>query len=231
MSQHEPEAVVITGGTGGLGQAVSLRLAAAGYACHITSRNEAEQQELRDAAPPGAVMHFHEVDVTDETQVGAMFAGIEGTVQFHGLVHLVGGFEMGPVDGTTLHVWDRLMRINATSAFICCREAAARMKPRQSGRIVTVSARAVLEPPARMAAYLASKAAVLALTQSLARELKDEGITVNTILPSVIDTPANRRAMPGADPARWIPPGRIADAILLLLGPDAAGITGAALPL
>jgi len=235
MPALQGKVAVVTGGTGGLGRAVSVALAGEGIACHVTYLTDAGRSALeQDAAahPFAHPIEFHRVDVTDAAAVARFYQDLDQRgrpVDF--LINLAGGFEMSPVEQTPVQTWEHLMSLNATSVFLNCREAVARMKPRRAGRIITVSAKAALDTPGQMSAYVASKAAVLALTQSLARELKDDGITVNCILPSVIDTPANRQAMPKSDPDRLVKPQQIAEAILFLLGDGASAITGAALPL
>lgn len=136
---------------------------------------------------------------------------------------------MGPIASTSLNEWDHLMRLNATTCFLCCREAVKAIGERE-GRIVNVSARPVLVPTAQMAAYAASKAAVAALTLSLAEELSGSSIWVNAIVPSIIDTEANRAAMPEADHTEWPRPEQIAETIAFLASPQNAVTRGALVP-
>jgi NAD(P)-dependent dehydrogenase (short-subunit alcohol dehydrogenase family) len=139
------------------------------------------------------------------------------------------GFAMGPIASTGLDVWDHLMRMNATTCFLSCREAVRTMEGRE-GRIVNVAARPVLVPTAHMGAYSASKAAVAALTLSLAEELSESSIWVNAIVPSIIDTEANRHAMPDADYDAWPKPEEIAETIAFLASPQNAATRGALVP-
>lgn len=136
---------------------------------------------------------------------------------------------MGSIGSTSLEGWDHLMRMNATSCFLSCREAVKAMDGRE-GRIVNVAARPVLVPTGQMTAYAASKAAVAALTLSLAEELSDSSIWVNAIVPSIIDTGANRAAMPDADHSRWPTPNDIAETIVFLASPQNAVTRGALVP-
>lgn len=136
---------------------------------------------------------------------------------------------MGPIVDTDLSTWDRLMAMNATTCFLCCREAAKAMGERP-GRIVNVAARPVLVPSADVAAYAASKAAVAALTRSLSEELASRSIWVNAVVPSIIDTPANRSAMPDADHSKWPDPTEIAETIVFLASPQNATTRGALVP-
>ena len=136
---------------------------------------------------------------------------------------------MGPIESTGLELWDQLMRMNATSCFLSCREAVKAITPRE-GRIVNVAARPALVPTAQMSAYAASKAAVAALTLSLAEELAASSIWVNAIVPSIINTAANRNAMPDADHGVWPMPDEIAETIAFLASPQNAVTRGALVP-
>ncbi|HEX2676473.1 MAG TPA: SDR family NAD(P)-dependent oxidoreductase, partial [Polyangiales bacterium] len=186
---------VVTGGTGALGSAVVGRLLADGVRCHVTYVDE---RELRGYAHTQAV-DLQRVDVFDEAAVQAFYAALP---QLDASVHLVGGFAMKSIADTTLADFERMLKLNAGSAFLCSREAIGRMRGR-GGRIVNVAARPALVPTAGMIAYATSKAAVAALTQALSAEVAAEGIFVNAVVPSTMDTPANRRSMPDADFARW----------------------------
>jgi NAD(P)-dependent dehydrogenase (short-subunit alcohol dehydrogenase family) len=148
------------------------------------------------------------------------------------LVNLVGGFAMAPVEGTERAAWERMLQLNATSAFLCIRAAVPAMKAARAGRIVNVSSAPALNRGAeKMSAYSAAKAAVLNLTESLAKELAPWAITVNAIVPSVIDTPANRQASPGADRATWLQPAEVAEVIGFLASEAAGIVTGTAVNL
>jgi len=224
---------VITGGTGALGSAVTRRMHEAGALCHVTFIAEAERDRLlAEGWANSDRLCFHRVDVTDAKAVAGLFADVDSR---HGrldvLLAIAGGWGMAPVDEAPAQQWDDLADLNVKGVWLACRESVPRMKKRGWGRIVTVSARAVLQQPAKMAAYVAAKAAVLAMTQTLANELQGTGITCNALLPSAIDTPANRRAMPKADLSRWISPIAVAEVILLLLSDEAEIISGAAVPL
>jgi NAD(P)-dependent dehydrogenase (short-subunit alcohol dehydrogenase family) len=171
-------------------------------------------------------------DVTTEQGAAHMVAQAEQAFgkPVDTLVHLVGGFAMGPLDAPDAPAtWERLMALNLDSAFHCYRAVLPALRARGGGWIVGVASRAAVSPPARMAAYAASKAGVIALTQSLSAELRGAGIHVNVILPSTIDTPANRQEM-GDDAAKnWVRADDIADATLYLCSEKARAIHGATL--
>jgi NAD(P)-dependent dehydrogenase (short-subunit alcohol dehydrogenase family) len=148
------------------------------------------------------------------------------------LFNLAGGFEMAPVEETEPGTWERLWQMNVTTAFLCSRTAFPGMKKQGWGRAVNVSALPAVERgQAGLSAYGAAKAAVLNLTGSLSREGVEEGITVNAVLPSIIDTPENREAMPDADTSTWLPPQEIAGVLVFLAADEARVVNGAALTL
>ncbi len=171
------------------------------------------------------------VDLTDEAVVADFYATIP---ELWASVHLAGGFAMAPLAKTGRAEFLGMIEKNTLTALLCCRAAADAMRETgRGGRIVNVAARPALEPRkgAKMVAYATSKAAIGALTQALAEELKGERILVNAIAPSTIDTPANRSAMPKADPSNWLSPSAAAEAILHLISPANTEISGAILPL
>jgi NAD(P)-dependent dehydrogenase (short-subunit alcohol dehydrogenase family) len=215
--------VVITGGTGALGTAVVARMKGEGAHCHVTYVDDGELSRFahRDTVT------MHKVDVASESDVAAFYAALPAV---SASVHLVGGFEMSKIEATSQAAFERMFRLNAVTAFLCCREAIARMRQGGGGRIVNVAARPALEPNAGMAAYATSKSAVAALTRLLASEVLAEGILVNAVVPSTMDTAANRRAMPNADFDRWPKVDQVADAIAFLAGPSNALTSGALLP-
>jgi NAD(P)-dependent dehydrogenase (short-subunit alcohol dehydrogenase family) len=217
-----PRHAVITGGTGALGSAVVGRLLADGVRCHVTYVDE---RELQGYAHSQAV-DLQRVDVFDEAAVQAFYAGLP---QLDASVHLVGGFAMKAIADTTLADFERMLKLNAGSAFACSRAAIARMRGR-GGRIVNVAARPALVPTAGMIAYATSKAAVAALTQALSAEVAAEGIFVNAVVPSTMDTPANRRSMPDADFGRWPKVEEVAETIAFLASARNALTSGALVP-
>ncbi len=220
---------LVTGGTGALGRAVVQRLHAEGASVHTTWLSEAERDDFVAAHGRSVPATLHHADVTDPQSVDALFHET-GTVDI--LANVVGGFALARLADTGVDLWRKMFTLNATSAFLCSRAAAAGMRGAHRGRIVNVAAQPALgRGAASMSAYAASKAAVLNLTYSLARELAPDGITVNAIVPSVIDTPANRAAMPDADRATWLVPEEIAGVIAFLASDDAAIVSGTAVNL
>jgi NAD(P)-dependent dehydrogenase (short-subunit alcohol dehydrogenase family) len=215
--------VVVTGAVGGLGPAVVDALLAAGATCHLPlrGRGEGAPQHSRVVAAPG-------VDLTDEGAVRAFYASRAG---LWASIHVAGGFRGAPILDTSLADLRGQLDINLATAFLCCREAARNMRAAAGGgRIVNVGSRAAAVPAGGAIAYTVAKAGVAALTQALADELRGDGILVNAILPSIIDTPANRAAMPGADHARWPTPAEIAATIAWLVSPANTVTSGALVP-
>ena len=199
--------VVVTGGAGGLGGAVVARFRAAGATVHVPLEGE--------------------VDLTDEEQVVDYYAKLPAAPWAS--VHLVGGFLWKPFAETTRVDLTKQLELNVTTLFLCAREAAKRMGS-AGGRLVNVSARTGLYPAKGMVAYAAAKAAVAAITKGLADELADQKILVNAIAPSIIDTPANRTSIPGADFSKWPKPAELAEAIYYLASPSNTVTSGEILP-
>jgi NAD(P)-dependent dehydrogenase (short-subunit alcohol dehydrogenase family) len=229
----EGKIVLVAGGTGGLGQAVSVAFLNAGAHVVVPYGAEAKFLRLKSAAGEMASrLDGSQVDVTDEAAVEAL---IERIVAAHGrldvLVNTVGayagGMKLWESDGATL---DKMLTLNLRSGFVLACASAKRMIEKGSGAIVNVAARAAIDHPAGLGAYAASKAAAVALMDSLAADLKGSGVRVNSILPSIIDTEANRKAIPQADYKAWPKPEEIARVILFLASDDARLIHGAAIP-
>lgn len=220
--------VVVTGGTGALGQAVVSLLIAAGAICHVPSHRPL------DNAPDDKTGRLHIVPGMDLSEAASVDEFYGTLPSLWASIHLAGGFAMAPLGDTTQTDFRHMFEMNAMTTFLCCRAAVRVMRKTQTGgRIVNVAARPALEPRkgAHMAAYATAKAAVMALTQALAEELKGDHILVNAIAPSTIDTPANRMAMPKADPTKWLAPEAAAETILHLASPANMEISGAVLPL
>ena len=226
--------VVVTGGAGGLGRAVVRAFLDAGARVSVPIRKSGELESLRRALdlPADAPLSGAVLDLTDETAVLDWFETVaEDRGGLEVLVNAAGGFAGGePVAETPWSVWQTQLDVNLKTAVLASRAAAREMGKRRGGAIVNVSSRPAVGDGKNVGAYAASKRALLALTDAMAAELVESGITVNAVLPSVIDTDANRSAMPKADTSRWVKPEEIARVILFLAGPDARIVSGAHLP-
>jgi NAD(P)-dependent dehydrogenase (short-subunit alcohol dehydrogenase family) len=233
MSSFTERSVLVAGGTGGLGRAVSLAFLDAGARVTVTFRKRDEFVSLKSAAT-GAHGHLdgHEADVTDEAAAKALVDAIRSRHgRLEALVNTVGGFAGGaPLWEQDAALLDRMLALNLRSGWALARAATPVMLALGRGAIVNVAAQAALAPPAGLAAYAASKAAAVAMFASLAADLKGTGVRVNTVLPGIIDTEANRKAMPGADFSKWPKPEEVARVILFLCGDDAKVVHGAAIP-
>jgi NAD(P)-dependent dehydrogenase (short-subunit alcohol dehydrogenase family) len=228
--------VVVTGGTGALGRTVVAALHAANAVCHLPNLVAAELDDFPYASDPG-VQIVRGVDVADEAAVMGFYRDLP---PLWASIHLAGGFAMAPIADTSAADFIAQFRMNALSCFLCSAAAVRAFRARpvagpggaKGGRIVNVSARPALEPRlgAGMTGYTASKSAVAALTQALAQELTDEEIWVNAVAPSVLDTPANRQAMPQADHSRWVAPADLAQIIVFLASPENRVTRGAVIP-
>jgi NAD(P)-dependent dehydrogenase (short-subunit alcohol dehydrogenase family) len=216
-------AVLVAGGTGHLGQAVVRELLSSGYDVTATWVVPGERDRL-ESQPVELV----QADLFDPAQVDAAVAAV-GELQ--AVVNLVGGYAEGPrVHETDPHDFDTIVRLNLRPGYLLARAAMPRLIERGGGSFVGVSARAALRPFRGAAAYIASKAAVLAFIQALDAEYKHDGIRCNAILPSVIDTPPNRDAQPDADYSKWVAPEEIARVVRFLVSDESESVSGAAVP-
>jgi NAD(P)-dependent dehydrogenase (short-subunit alcohol dehydrogenase family) len=220
---------VVTGGTGALGQAVTLRLLADGAIVALPYAVEAERERLtqRVGAADRQRLIVQSVDVID---VKAMTAFAESVVAARGkidvLVAGVGGFAGGSLVETELETWQRMLDLNLTSVYSVTRAVVPAMIRARYGRVVVVASRAVVPPAGGFIAYTVAKAGAIAFTQALSQEMLPHGITVNAVLPSTMDTPANRAAMPDSDRKGWVPVEAVADAIAVLVREASGHITG-----
>jgi NAD(P)-dependent dehydrogenase (short-subunit alcohol dehydrogenase family) len=214
--------VAVTGAAGALGRKAVEILAAAGW--------RVVGIDLGDVTPDGVALALGGVDLTDEAAVTAAAARIGSELgRLDGLVNIAGGFAWETVTDGSVATWDRLYAMNVRTTLIASRALLPLLRASQ-GAIVNIGAAASVKAGAGMGAYAASKSGVARLTEALAEELKDEGVRVNAILPSILDTPANRADMPDADFAKWVSPAQLARVVAFLLSADATPITGALIP-
>lgn len=223
----EGRAVVVTGGTGALGQGVVEFLLDAGAICHVVDRRSAEETRFALSDHERVVLHTG-VDLADEPSVTAVYAGIDG---LWASIHVAGGFAMAPLLDNSLADLERMVTINLVTSFLCCREATrALRRTGGGGRLVNIVARPALIPTGGMVSYCTSKGAVAAMTGALSEELRGEGIFVNAVAPSIIDTAANRAAMPLADHSSWPSPAELAATICFLASPQNRATSGGLVP-
>lgn len=219
--------VLVTGGLGALGRAVGGLLAERGARVVLLDRAPAQPVE----GVTGVTGVIGGVDLSDAAATHAAFNDAERRMGgFNALVNVAGGFRWETLEGGSVESWDVLYGMNLRSAVMACREALPRLTGSMGAGIVNVGALAAQKAGMGMGAYAASKAGVARLTEALAEELKDRGVRVNAVLPSILDTPANRADMPDADVSRWVHPRSLATVIAFLLSDDAAAITGACIP-
>jgi len=232
-TEFEGHVVLVAGGTGGLGRAVSRAFLDAGATVVVTYQVRAELDALTAAAGAAAKrLHGREADVTGDVDAKVLVGDI---VTRHGrldaLVNAVGGYTGGDkLWDVAPDALDRMLALNLRSGYALLRAAVPAMLKRGRGSMVNIAAKAGVDPPGGAAVYAASKAAALALVASLAADLAGTGVRVNSVLPSIIDTEANRKAMPAANFAAWPKPEEIARVILFLCSDDAKLIHGAAVP-
>ena len=220
--------IVITGGTGALGTAVVEALVAGGAVCHVSCMDETEAQRFRLRDNKQIVLTVTG-SLADEKGITRLYDGVG---PLWASIHIAGGFAAGPLREASVATLRQQIDMNFVSCLLCCRAAINAMITVQGGRIVNVAARPGLEwgTGAGMAAYTASKAAVAALTVALAEEVAKDGILVNAIAPSIMDTPANRAAMPKADYSLWPKVEEVATTILFLASPENRVTRGGVVP-
>ena len=216
---------MVTGASGGLGGAVvdaflTAGATVAGAARSVSPRDDSDRFV---AVPADLTSAFGAQDAVDQTLSKARGLDV--------LVHVMGGFAGGqPVHATDDATWDRMMSLNLRSAFLIARAVLPHMRRARYGRIVAVGSRVAVEPAAGLSAYGVSKAGLNALVKTIALEARDHGITANVVMPGVIDTAANRNAMPDADFSQWVAPEKIAQQVLWLCSEAASDTSGALIP-
>ena len=221
--------VLVTGGTGALGAAVVLGALEAGAIAVATYRDARDRDALTARTPEAdrGRLHAIEADVTAADGARRLVDAVTARhARLDALVNTVGGFAGGDLLATDERAWDAMLTLNLRSAYLCCRAALPVMSAAGRGRIINVGSRSVVPPGGGFIAYTVAKSGVIALTQALAQEVRGRGVTVNAVLPSTMDTEANRRAMPAADRRGWVSPESVARAILFLASDAAADVTG-----
>ena len=221
--------VLLTGGTGGLGMGVTQVVLDRGADLTLPYINSQEVTRLKQTLSPEdfSRIQFVSVDLLDETAVEQLVNDM-GRVDV--LIHLVGGFSMGKTHEYGFDDWKRDFDLNLNTTFLACKHCLRKMREQGYGRIVTVGSRGAMEPTGELAAYCASKAAVVALTKAIAAETKGTNITANVVLPSVIDTPSNREAMGDENADTWVKPQSLGEVIAFLASEAAKDVRGAAVP-
>jgi NAD(P)-dependent dehydrogenase (short-subunit alcohol dehydrogenase family) len=224
------QTVLITGAAGNLGRAVAAAFAEAGANLVLI---DLKDDALKSVATKGAGgVLAQRADLADPAAIaGAVDAAIKRFGRIDALCNLAGGFAMGDkAHELGAEAWNNMMELNAGSVLRMSHAVVPHMLKAGGGRIVNIGANSALSGKAEMGAYIASKSAVIRLTETMAAELRGHNINVNCVLPSIIDTPQNRAAMPKADPAKWVAPAALADVLLFLCSPAARAIHGAAIP-
>ena len=232
-ARFQGQVVIVAGGTGALGSAVARAFIQEGASVAVTYRTPREYDDLESSlSTDRARLRGHQVDVTSEAAMSRLAAAVDAEFnRLDVLVNAAGGYSGGPklweLDSAVL---ERMLDLNLRSAFVTSRSVLPILLRQGRGCIVNVAAKAAVDQPGGAGAYVASKAAALAMMHSLAMDLKGTAIRVNSVLPSTIDTAANRRDMPRANFAAWTKPEDIARVILFLCTEDARALNGAAIP-
>jgi NAD(P)-dependent dehydrogenase (short-subunit alcohol dehydrogenase family) len=232
----ERDAAFVTGGTGALGRAVTKRFLDDGYRVAVTYRSLEEWSALQSEHPgparEGTLLGL-ECDVTQEESVGrAIAAAVERFGGLRVLLHVAGGYRGGqPVESLDERGLRGMLELNLVSAFWAAKHAIPHLQRGEGGRLLFISSRGAIETYPGASAYAAAKLGLHALVQTLAKELKKSGVTANAILPSMIDTPANRASMPDADFSAWVPPSAVAGLLAFLASRGADHTSGALVPI
>ncbi len=222
--------IVVTGGFGALGGGVAAAAAERGASVAVLDVGPSAPAALAERLGPNALL-LSRVDLSSPEGARKAMADVkERFGRLDALLNIAGGFRWENIEGGSAETWERLYALNLKTALNACQAALPYLLESGAGRIVNVGAQSALKAAAGMGAYAASKSAVHRLTESLAEELKLKGVTVNAVLPSIIDTPANRADMPKAEFDRWVSPADLAAVILFLASDEARAVTGALIP-
>jgi len=221
--------LLVTGGTGGLGAGVVDRFLAQGDRVLVSDVRPASEAFL--SRPAGQSLHTFVVNGTSgedlaqfAAQIQSQFGGLDG------LVNIVGGFHWGAFAETSADDLEKMLNLNVRTTFLTTQALLPLLLASDAGRVINIGARQALAGAAQVSAYALSKAAVVNFTQSLAQELRETSVTVNAVVPSVIDTPPNRASMPDADFSSWVTPADLAHVIAFLASPEARAVSGAVIP-
>jgi len=234
MFDFSKDVIVVTGAAGNLGRAVvKAFLAHEGVVCALDHRHGRLAGIFADSSAVGQLHIYEDVDVTDREALENLAGRISSEVgPVNVLVNTVGGFTMGEqVHEISSETWQRMMDINVHSFLNTTAVFVPGMLKQQHGKVISIASKAALSGGATTGIYAAAKGALLRLTESMAAELKSHNIQVNSVLPSTVDTPENRDAMPKADFSKWVTPEQVANVIMFLSSPASSGVTGAAVPI
>jgi len=224
MIRLNNKVIMITGATGGLGQPVTAVFSNAGATVVVVERQPSKSL-------PDGVLGFT-ADVTNESDVQRVVTEVKNkTKRIDCVINLVGGFAMGRLTETNASDWSKMLTLNLTAAFLLSRAVVPSMIEQGSGRVIHIGARAAIDPFPGAAAYIVSKSGLAAMIRVLALELAGSGVNVNGVLPTIIDTPANRKNMPDADYTKWVKPESIAQLLVFLASDEASAINGALIPI
>jgi len=224
--------IIVAGAAGNVGSAVARLLASRGArVAVIDALAPPLSAVVGSLEQPDRHLAIPDVDLTDPAAAAAMVAHTVATLgALHGVATTVGGFAMGNLANTNLAAWDAMFSLNVKTTWNIYRAAVPALRAAGGGSLVGIGSAAGLRGTSQVAPYAATKSAVMRLTESLADELRPDHIRVNAVLPTTIDTPQNRAAMPDADRSRWVTPAEVGEAMLFLLSDAASGISGALLP-